>query len=52
MIDDDLAAELRKTKEIIQRHERNLKKFQTDEEQIIARFEGDINRFKMLRGID
>ncbi len=52
MIDDDLAAELRKTKEIIQRHERNLKKFQTDEEQIIARFEGDINRFKTLRGID
>ncbi len=52
MIEDDLAAELRKTKEIIQRHERNLKKFQSDEEQIIARFEGDINRFKTLRGID
>ncbi len=52
MIEDDLAAELRKTKEIIQRHERNLKKFQSDEELIIARFQGDINRFKTLRGID
>ncbi|MGI9232181.1 MAG: DUF4124 domain-containing protein [Woeseiaceae bacterium] len=52
MIDDDLANELRKTKEIIQRHERNLKKFQADEKQIIARFEGDIDRFKTLRGIN
>lgn len=52
MIADDLADELRKTKEIIERHERNLKKFQSDEQQIIARFAGDIDRFKMLRGIE
>jgi hypothetical protein len=52
MIEDDLAAELRKTKEIIERHERNLKKFQSDEQRIIARFAGDIDRFKILRGID
>jgi len=52
MIDQDLAAELQKTKEIIQRHERNLKKFQADEKQIIARFAGDIDRFKTLRGIN
>jgi len=52
MIDDDLADELRKTKEIIQRHERNLEKFKSDEKQIIARFAGDIDRFKMLRGIN
>ena len=52
MIEDDLAADLRKTKEIIQRHERNLKKFKSDEQQIIARFAGDIDRFKTLRGID
>ena len=52
MIADDLANELRKTKEIIQRHQRNLRKFQSDEKQIIARFEGDIDRFKVLRGID
>lgn len=52
MIDDDLAEELRKTKNIIQRHERNLRKFQADEQQIIARFDGDISRFKQLRGIE
>ncbi len=52
MIDPDLADELQKTKEIIQRHERNLQKFQADEKQIIARFEGDIDRFKVLRGIN
>ena len=52
MIADDLADDLRKTKEIIQRHQRNLRKFQSDEQQIIARFEGDINRFKVLRGIN
>lgn len=52
MIDDDLAAELRNTKTIIQRHQRNLQKFQADEQQIIARFDGDISRFKVLRGIE
>ena len=52
MIDQELAAELQKTKEIIQRHERNLRKFQADEQQIIARFEGDITSFKTLRGIN
>ena len=52
MIDDNLAADLQRTKDTIERHERNLKKFQADEKQIIARFEGDIDRFKMLRGID
>ena len=52
MIDPELADELQRTKDIIQRHERNLQKFQADEKQIIARFEGDINRFKILRGID
>lgn len=52
MIDPELADELQKTKDIIQRHERNLQKFQADEKQIIARFEGDISRFKLLRGID
>ncbi|NNC57092.1 MAG: DUF4124 domain-containing protein [Woeseiaceae bacterium] len=52
MIDDDLADDIRLTKEIIVRHERNLKKFQSDEQQIIARFDGDITRFKLLKGID
>lgn len=52
MIDAELAEELQKTKEIIKRHERNLEKFQADEKQIIARFEGDIDRFKTLRGMN
>ncbi len=52
VIDNELAEDLRKTKEIIGRHERNLQKFQADEQQIIARFDGDITRFKVLKGID
>lgn len=52
MIDGDLADDLRSTREIIGRHQRNLQKFQTDEQQIIARFDGDISRFKTLKGID
>jgi len=52
MIDSELADDLRKTKEVIVRHERNLQKFQADEQQIIARFAGDISRFKTLKGIN
>jgi len=51
MIGQELADELRKTKDTIERHQRNLKKFQTDEQQIITRFAGDISRFKILKGI-
>ena len=51
MIPEDLANHLRETKETIDRHERNLKKFQSDEQQIISRFAGDISRFKTLKGI-
>jgi hypothetical protein len=51
MISEELAGHLFKTKETIDRHERNLKKFQSDEQQIIARFAGDISRFKILKGI-
>lgn len=51
MISEELAGHLRKTKEMIDRHKRNLKKFQSDEQQIIARFAGDISRFKILKGI-
>ena len=52
MIPAALAEELRETKQTIERHERNLKKFQTDEEQIVTRFDGDISRFKILKGLD
>ncbi|HEY5644143.1 MAG TPA: DUF4124 domain-containing protein [Woeseiaceae bacterium] len=52
MIEDDLAMDLRLTKETIARHERNLEKYQSDEQQIIERFDDDIARFKRLKGID
>ncbi len=52
MIDDNLAENLRATKVTIARHQRNLKKFEADEQQIIARFDGDVSRFKILKGID
>ncbi len=51
MIPDDLAADLKKTKDTIQRHEENLKKFKADEADIRARFAGDISRFKILKGL-
>jgi hypothetical protein len=52
MIPEALAEDLQVTKETITRHERNLKKFQTDKQQIIERFDGDISRFKILKGLD
>lgn len=52
IINADLAADLRSTKETIARHERNLEKFLADEQRIITRFDGDISRFKVLKGID
>jgi len=51
MIGDGLAEDLRKTKDTISRHERNLLKYESDEKQIIKRFDGDIARFKILKGI-
>ena len=52
MIDPDLVDDINDTKSTITRHETNLEKFQEDELTIVARFQGDINRFKTLRGID
>jgi len=52
MIDEDLAKDLRKTKDTISRHQRNLKKYESDEKQIVDRFDGDIARFKVLKGVD
>lgn len=51
-IDPDLAKDIRETKETIARHKRNLNKYQSNEKQIIARFDGDISRFRVLKGID
>ena len=51
MIDDGLAADLRKTKDTIARHERNLEKYTADKKRIIDWFNNDIARFKRLKGI-
>ena len=52
MVDPDLVAEINETKATIDRHEENLQKFQNEEQVIIARFEGDIDRFKSLKGLE
>lgn len=52
IVGESLVEDLRVTKETIARHERNLQRFKTDEEQIITRFDGDITRFKVLKGIE
>ena len=51
MIPDELAADLRETKDTIARHESNLKKYERNEREIIERFDRDIARFKILKGI-
>lgn len=52
MIDPDLADDMQQTRETIVRHEENLRKFEADEQNIVARFEGDIDRFKKLKGLN
>jgi len=52
MIGPDLANDMSATKETIERHERNLARFRQDEETIVARFDGDVHRFKALKGLN
>jgi len=52
MIDPDLADDMSTTKDTISRHEQNLQRFQQDEQSIVARFDGDIDRFKTLKGLN
>ena len=52
MIDPALAADIATTTETIARHEQNLERFQKDEQSIVARFDGDISRFKALKGLE
>jgi len=52
MIDPGLVNAINETKDTIGRHEENLDKFREEEQVIIARFEGDIDRFKELKGIE
>ena len=51
-IDPSLVAEIKETEGAIERHESNLSQFRNEEKQIRERFEGDIERFKRLKGID
>lgn len=52
MIDPALAADIATTTETIARHEQNLERFHKDEQNIVARFDGDIDRFKALKGLE
>lgn len=52
MISADLADDIASTKQTITRHEANLQRFQNDQQGIVARFDGDINRFKKLKGLN
>jgi hypothetical protein len=52
MIDPALAADISTTTDTIGRHEQNLQRFHKDEQNIVARFDGDIDRFKALKGLD
>ena len=52
LIDPDLADDMQSTRETIERHQENLERFKDDESSIVARFDGDINRFKKLKGLN
>jgi len=52
MIDPELAGDLVTTKDTIERHQANLKRFHDDEQNILARFDGDIDRFRKLKGLN
>jgi hypothetical protein len=52
LISEDLVADIDETQSTIARHQKNLLKFEEDERLMVARFEGDINRFKSLKGLD
>jgi hypothetical protein len=52
MIDPELAEDILVTKATIKRHQANLARFREDEQNIVARFDGDIGRFKSLKGIN
>ena len=52
MIDPGLTADIATTKDTIARHEQNLSKFRQDEQAMAMRFDGDISRFKELKGLN
>ena len=52
MIEPDLAEDMSTTRDTISRHTQNLERFRVDEQDIVARFDGDISRFKTLKGLN
>ena len=52
MIDPDLAGDIATTSDTIERHQANLERFHQDEQNIVDRFDGDIIRFKKLKGLN
>jgi hypothetical protein len=52
MIDPGLVEDLEETEDSIDRHEQNLQQFRQEERDIIKRFDGDIQRFRILKGLD
>lgn len=51
MVEQKLVREIEDTESTITRHQQNLEKYQQEEQEIIRRFNGDIHRFKSLKGI-
>ena len=52
MIDPALSADIAATRDAIARHQENLSRFREDEKSIVASFNGDIDRFKALKGLN
>ncbi len=52
LINDELAEDLKETRDTIERHQSNLQQYKRDEQKIINKFEVDITRFKKLKGIE
>jgi hypothetical protein len=52
MVDPELQQDIWETEGTIERHQGNLLKFEEEEQGIRARFQGDIERFKALKGIE
>jgi len=51
-VDPELVVDITDTKDTIERHQANLDRFEQDAENVVARFAGDINRFKTLKGLN
>ncbi len=51
MVEQKLIQEIQETEATIARHQKNLEKYQKDEADIIEQFDGNIHRFKSLKGL-